>query len=164
MYGAQPPSTQVVNGRWDARVDESLDDNRLDLIPTTACEPTADARHVGAGSLCSAELCDALQASADGYIADGRAGRTLSDAVLTNQIGDPERVLNGYELNLPKVKWNFSTFGVPTAVRLLRAWPTPRNCQNESSSPSSDVVANMNDDFFAIAGGIRSIADEIRKL
>ena len=72
-------------------------------------------------------------------------------SVLADQVGNPNRVLDANELNLPQGKRLRLFAAPPSPIAPFGFAPAAGNCENKSFSPSACVVANMDNDFWLIA-------------
>jgi hypothetical protein len=70
-----------------------------------------------------------------------------ADAMLADQIRDPEAIFDRDELNLTEREWLRTTLVIPASVVLFGPPPPGRDRKNETPSPTTNVVTDVNDDF-----------------
>src|SRR5437762_2598386 len=82
-------SLQVVGRDMDTLLAQSLNDNRLDQGPITACQPAPDPRHVNGSAKFFGLPCHVFQTRFQGFVAYGRDAVLWPQPVLGDHVSYP---------------------------------------------------------------------------
>jgi hypothetical protein len=152
---------QIVNGDSHSSVHQFFLDDCTNSFPLSACEATANSRHVNGSTEFLSFGGNALKPFANCLVPHRRNSADGVQIPLADQIRDPKILAHVNKLHLAERERLRVFAPMPGSIAFFGLRPSFRYCHDKTAAPAADVITNVYDDFWPFANGLCCISDYI---